>query len=147
MEQNTNQTPQQPQGNEPFDMNKVPKTSWIHAGIAALGAIGVFLPWARVSVFGFSASDNGLQAWQGVLSLILLLVIAIIIVAGNSIKLEQKTKDQIMSYGSYAPAAFSAWVLIDVLTTSMAQVGIGLLITLACSVVLVLIGHKVIKLK
>ncbi|MPM05641.1 hypothetical protein SDC9_51931 [bioreactor metagenome] len=147
MEQNTNPTPQQPQGNEQFDMNKVPKTSWIYAGIAALGAIGVLLPWARVSVFGFSSSANGMNAWQGVISFILLLALAVIIVAGNAIKMDEKTRDQIKSFGAYVPAVFSLWVLIEVLGESMVQPGIGLFITLICSVALILIGHKVIKLK
>ncbi|MDX9931486.1 MAG: zinc ribbon domain-containing protein [Bacteroidales bacterium] len=147
MEQNTNTTPQQPQGNEPFDMNKVPKTSWIYAGIAALGAIGVLLPWVRVSFWGMSSSASGIEAWQGIFAFIVLLAIAVIIVAGNAIKLDQKLKDQVLTYGAYVPALFSVWVLIDILGTSMVQVGFGLFITLLCSVALILIGHKVIKLK
>lgn len=146
MEQNTNPTPQQPQGNDGFDMNKVSKNTWIHAGIAAVGAIGVFLPWAKVSFMGFSASANGLDAWQGIFSLITLIAIAVFVVAGNSIKMPEANKQQILTYGAYAPAALSLYAMIDVLGASMVTIGIGLIITLAASVALILIGHKVIKL-
>ena len=52
-----------------------------------------------------------------------------------------------MKWGIYVPLAFSAWALIDVVTTSMASPGIGLFITLAASIALALIANKVIKLK
>lgn len=146
MEQNTNPTPQQPQGNEPFDMNKVPKTTWIYAGIAALGAIGTFLPWLRVSFWGVSSSASGMDIWQGVIAFIGLLLLAVIAVAGNSIKLEQKLKDQISSFGAYVPAVFTLWAMLRVMNTPMVSIGFGLFITLLCSIALILIGHKVIKL-
>ncbi|PLW91821.1 MAG: hypothetical protein C0592_14030 [Marinilabiliales bacterium] len=150
MEQNTNQQApeqQQPQNDQKFDPNQVSKTSWIHGGIALVGAIGVFLPWAKVSFFGISTSASGLDAWQGILSLIVLVLLAVVVIAGPAIKMPENSKDQLMKYGIYIPLAFSVWVLIDVLTTKMVQVGIGLWITLLASAALALIANKVIKLK
>lgn len=146
MEQNTTPTPQ-PQNNEGFDMNKVSKNSWIHAAIAAVGAIGVFLPWVKVSFWGISSSAAGINAWQGIFSLIVLLLVAVLVVAGPAIKMPEANRKQIMTFGAYVPAAFSVWVMLDIMGTPMVSPAIGLFITLASSVALILIGHNVIKLK
>lgn len=151
MEQNTNQQApeqQQPENKQQgFDPNQVSKTSWIHGGIALVGAIGVFLPWVKVSVFGFSASAAGIKAWQGIMSFIVLLGIAAVVILGKTLKIPENNKEQLMKYGIYVPLAFSAWALIDVLTTSMASPGFGLFITLLASIALALIANKIIKLK
>ncbi|MFH0893628.1 MAG: hypothetical protein V2A54_04240 [Bacteroidota bacterium] len=47
MEENTN--PTQPESTQGFDVNNVSKNSWIVAAIAAVGAIGTFLPWVKVT--------------------------------------------------------------------------------------------------
>lgn len=151
MEENTNQQApeqQKPENNQQaFDVNKVSKTSWIHGGIALVGAVGVFLPWVRISFFGMSSSASGIQAWQGILALVVLLAIAAIVILGQTIKIPEKNVKQIMSYGAYIPLGFSAWVLVDVLTTKMEQPGIGLFITLLASIALALIANNIIKLK
>jgi hypothetical protein len=129
-ETNTNQAPQENQGqggeNQGFDINKVSKNDWIHGGIALLGAISIFLP---------------------VLALLAYLAIAVVIIAGKAIKIPEDVKKQIMSYGIYVPAAFTFWVFIDILTTSMVQPGIGVILSLLASLALILIATKVIKLK
>jgi len=38
---------------------------------AGLGAIAAFLPWAKISFMGFSASASGIEGGDGYLSLIL----------------------------------------------------------------------------
>jgi hypothetical protein len=95
---------------------------------------------------GFSSSASGIHAWQGVLSLILLLLIAVMVVMGDNLKMPEANKKQLMTYGAYAPAAFSLYALIDIVSTPMVTIGFGLIITLLSSIALILIGHKVIKL-
>ncbi|MBN2729336.1 MAG: hypothetical protein JXR53_08935 [Bacteroidales bacterium] len=150
MEQNTNQQApeqQQPKTEQKFDPNQVSKTSWIHGGIALAGAIGVFLPWVKVSFFGISNTASGINAWQGIFTLIVLLGIAAVVILGGTLKLPENNKEQLMKYGAYIPLAFSAWVLVDILTSKLVQPGIGLWITLLSSIALVLIANKIIKLK
>jgi hypothetical protein len=96
---------------------------------------------------GFSSSASGIRAWQGVLALLAYLAIAVVIIAGKAIKIPEDVKKQIMSYGIYVPAAFTFWVFIDILTTSMVQPGIGVILSLLASLALILIATKVIKLK
>ena len=38
---------------------------------AGVGVISTFLPWVRVSIFGFSTSVNGIGTWQGILVFLL----------------------------------------------------------------------------
>lgn len=151
--QETNNAPA-PENNEQkggeeqkFDVNKVEKSSWIHGGIALVGAVSIFLPWVKVSFMGFSSSVSGIKAWQGVIALLAYLGIAAIAILGNTIKIPAQIKGQIDRFGVYVPAAFTVWTLIDVLTTSLVQPGIGLWISLLASAALILISFKVIKLK
>lgn len=150
MEQQKEQQPtnqETPKNQEKFDVNKVSKSTWIYAGIAASGVLGIFLPWIRVSFFGLSASVNGLKSWQGVTSLLILLAIIVIAIAGDFLKIKEETKKKILTYGAYAPAVLSLLAIISVLSEQYASMGIGLILTFLASVALILIGHKVIRLK
>lgn len=144
-QQATNQ--ETPKNQEKFDINKVPKNTWINVGIAAVGVLGIFLPWVKVTIFGFSASVNGLKAWQGVTSLLILLAIIVIAIAGDFLKIKEETKKQILTYGAYAPAVLCLLSIIGILSEQYASMGIGLILTFLASVALILIGHNVIRLK
>ena len=151
--QETNNAPA-PENNEQkggeeqkFDVNKVGKSSWIHGGIALVGAVSIFLPWVKVSFMGMSSSASGINAWQGVIALLAYLGIAAIAILGNTLKIPAQVKGQIDRYGVFVPAAFTVWTLIDVLTTNIVQPGIGLWLSLLASTALILIAYKVIKLK
>ena len=146
-QQSTNQETPKNQETQKFDVNKVSKSTWIYVIIAAVGLLGVFLPWVRVSIFGFSASASGLKAWQGVISLIVLLVMIVIAIAGNQLKIKEESKKKILTISAYIPALLSLLAFLGVLAEQYASAGIGLILTLFASIALVLIGHNVIRLK
>lgn len=146
MEQNTTPTPQQPtQQPQGFDFNSVPKNSLIAGVIAIVGAIGVFLPWARVSVWGFSSSASGFNAWQGLIAMLALLAIGALHIFGDSIKMDSKTKNQLLSFAPILPALLSFWFLVRILTTAMVNPGIGVFITLFASIAVIVLGMQAAK--
>lgn len=111
------------------------------AGIAALvGAVGVFLPWVRVSFWGSSFSSSGIEAWQGVIALILLLAAGVLSLIGNGISMDSKTRSTLTTFLPVLPAVLTLWVLIRVLSQSMVNPGIGLFLTLIGAVACFIIG-------
>jgi len=111
------------------------------AGIVALvGAVGVFLPWVRVSFWGMTSSASGIEAWQGVVALILLLAVGVLSLIGNGISMDPKTRSSLTTFLPILPAALTLWVLIRVLGESMLNPGIGLFLTLLGSVGCLIIG-------
>ena len=79
MEENTNQ-------NQGFDVNQVSKNSWIIAAIAAVGAIGVFLPWIKVTFWGISVSAAGTKDTWGIIALVAFILIIAFTLFGNAMK-------------------------------------------------------------
>lgn len=111
------------------------------AGIAALvGAVGVFLPWVRVSFWGMTSSASGIDVWQGIIALILLLAAGVLSLIGNGISMDPKTRSTLTTFLPVLPAVLTLWVLIRVLTQSMVNPGIGLFLTLIGAVACFIIG-------
>ena len=83
-------------------------------GLAVLGVISVFLPWATVSLMGLTESVNGLSSdadFNGIFVLIAF------IAAGGLVLLGDITK-QVFKLGVIATGAFAAIItLSDILTT------------------------------
>lgn len=152
MEQNTNPTPQQPQGNQGFDFNKVPKESWILAGSAFLGFISVFLPWGVWSNGWFSFAISGISSvggfgvqWAGILTMLIYLAFVAIVLFHEAMKLDAKLKDSILKFGAIVPFALGIIAFIVILGKE-GSLGFGLILNLLCAIALFLFGNKIIKL-
>ena len=111
------------------------------AGIVALvGAVGVFLPWAKVSFWGISSSASGIEAWQGVIALISLIAFGLLNFMGDKINMEIKTRKLLNIILSVIPSILSLWVLFRVIDQPMVSLGIGLIITSSASVISFFMG-------
>ena len=144
MEQNTNPTPQQPQGNQGFDFNKVPKESWILAGISFLGFISVFLPWGVWNAYFFKVSISGVSGyggfgvqWAGILTMLVYLAFITIILFGEAIKIDQKTKETIMKFGAIAPFVLGVIAFL-VIMGKEGSLGFGLIFNLLSAIAIFL---------
>lgn len=118
------------------------KASWIIAGIAALGLISLFLPWFKVSIFGFSSSVSGLgSSLLNWVSLIGFLCVGIFAITNKA-----------QSAAKWISVAVTALILIAFLANKDAldfggSLGIGFYISIITAVALDLIHFNVIKLK
>jgi hypothetical protein len=132
------------------------KPSYIAMIGGALLVIGVFLPWATVSMGPFSASASGINAWQGVVDLIMglaLIVGGVLLLkatGGTGDAKKDETVEKVaavlggaiggmLAGGKFRAAFLSAagiaavitvWAFLRVLTASMVGLGFGLIICL-----------------
>lgn len=149
-QQSNYQQPNYPQqSNQTFDINKIPLSSWLIAGIAFFGVICTFLPWITVNIYWVRTSVNGMNSIFGVFTLIVFLGISVITVFGQAINIEVNIREKILSFGAIGAGGFC---LIDIIrfvagSQGYGNPGFGLIMAFLVSVALVLFGFKVIKLK
>ena len=139
MEENTNQTPQG------FDPSSVSKNSWIVAAIAAVGAIGVFLPWIKVTFWGISVSAAGTKDTWGIIALVAFIIVIVFTLFGNAFKMDPKQKETILKSATTLPA-IACIIFLIANNEGISYFSFGYYLSLAAGVISALIGYKVIKL-
>lgn len=99
---------------------------------AAVGVISAFLPWARVSMFGYSASVNGIDGGDGWLSIGLFgAAIGIALATGDKSKvLEGTMKKAVAGIGAGA----AAFMLIELLRIGFDFASFGVYLSLLAGV-------------
>ncbi|MBK7129487.1 MAG: hypothetical protein IPM74_06765 [Crocinitomicaceae bacterium] len=99
---------------------------------AAVGIISAFLPWARVSMFGYSASVNGIDGGDGWLSIGLFGVAAGLAIAnGDKTKvLEGTMKKAVAGVGAGA----AAFMLIELLRIGFEFASFGVYLSLLAGI-------------
>ncbi|MCX7697059.1 MAG: zinc ribbon domain-containing protein [Bacteroidales bacterium] len=132
-----------------IDVSHFTVQNWIFFGVAVLGALGCLLPWARVNVFFYVASINGMKAWQGVVSFILFLGIIAYMFLEKALKIDEKSRHMLKMVVNVAvPGLITLLlllVLIDILSTNMVSPSIGIFLSIASSVFLILMGLNIVK--
>lgn len=109
---------------------------------AALGLIALILPWARVSAFGFSSSQNGFKG-EGLIALAGVIGLCVAALMGD----KAKTLDSNMRYvalGSFAGMILAA-LLVFLSIKSPVKPGIGLFLALIAGVLGLLLLLGVVK--
>ncbi len=109
---------------------------------AALGLISLILPWARVSAFGYSHSQNGLKG-EGLIALLGVVGLCVAALMGD----KTKALDQNMRYvalGSFG-GIILAGLLVFLSIKSPIKPGLGLFLALIVGVVGLLLMLGVVK--
>ncbi len=98
----------------------------------AVGVLSAFLPWARVSLFGFSTSVNGIDGGDGWLSLALFgAAIGLVLVTGDKkLVLEGTMKKAVAGIGAGA----AAFMLIELLRIGFQFASFGVYFSLLAGV-------------
>jgi hypothetical protein len=150
MEQNTNPTPQQPQGHQGFDFKNIPTQGKIMAIIGLVGLIAAFLPLYRINagLFG-SYSVSMINAWQGVFCFLAFAGMIVFSLFGKSFKMDEKLLSNFPKYLSYAACAFALLILLQLSSNSvpLGFLGIGYYLTILASIASILVSHEIIKVK
>lgn len=138
--------------NDPIkiDVSHFTTQNWVFIGTSALGALGCVLPWARVNVFLYVASVNGLRFWPAVVSFILFLAVIAYVFLEKALKIDEKTRQTLNIISNVAAPGviilLTLYVLISILSTKMGvSPSIGVFVTLASSVFMILLGLNVVK--
>ena len=119
-------------------MNKQKLFTLIAAG---LGAIATFLPWASVSMMGFSKSVSG-TAGDGILTLILFIVIIVLALAGNLANMVTKIITALLSVGCLAIGIYDMGNLDKFGGIAETGIGLYLLIVASIAVIGIVFGMK-----
>ncbi len=109
---------------------------------AALGLISLLLPWARVSAYGFSSSQNGLKG-EGLIALLGIIGLCVAALMGDKTK-ALDTNMRYVALGSFG-AIILATILVFLSIKSPVKPGLGLFLAIAVSVLGLLLLLGVVK--